>query len=28
VLQPDQPLENIFAMMNAAVKYGRYPISK
>jgi uroporphyrinogen decarboxylase len=28
VLQPDQPLENIFAMMNAAVKYGRYPIGK
>ena len=26
VLQPDQPLENIFAMMNAAVKYGRYPV--
>lgn len=28
VLQPDQPLENIFAMFNAAVKYGRYPLSE
>lgn len=26
VIQPDVPLENIFAMFNAAVKYGKYPI--
>jgi len=26
VLQPDQPLENIFAMWKAVEKYGKYPI--
>ena len=26
VIQPDQPLENIFAMWNAVEKYGKYPI--
>jgi uroporphyrinogen decarboxylase len=27
VLQPDQPLENILAMFDAAVKYGKYPLN-
>jgi len=27
VIQPDHPLENIFAMFDAAAKYGRYPIT-
>jgi len=26
VIQPDVPLENIFAMFDAAVKYGKYPV--
>ncbi len=25
--KPDQPLENIFAMFNAAAKYGKYPVT-
>jgi uroporphyrinogen decarboxylase len=27
-IQPEVPPENIFAMFNAARKYGRYPLSK
>ena len=26
VIQPDVPLENIFTMFDAAVRYGKYPV--